>query len=162
MAPVGKIAPAVTRLLKNYKGAKFTLELPSRALADIGQANSTNVFGQAVSNIARKYPKAITTVTGEIGDQFISANARMTNGERVVGELAFNGDAKIIDSIRDALFWGRTKKYMSLNKITQETVEKKTLQTPELFSNTFVKAPDNPPSYKELTDKLIDEIVCKG
>lgn len=155
MASVGKIAPAVTRLLKNYKGAKFTLELPSRALADIGQANSTNVFGQAVSNIAGKYPRAVTTLTGEIGDQFISASASMKNGEKVVGEMAFSGDARIVDAIRDALFWRKSRR-LEVIKSKLEVCGKR-LQT----DDTFIKSlPDKFEGKvdKKFLDRVLEEL----
>ena len=121
MAPVKQISEAVTHVFKALKGANLNLTLPSSALAEIGQRNSKNVFGQAVSNIASRYPKGITTITGEIGDQFVRANATMRNGEKVVGNFEFSGDAQIIDAIRDAFSWDRRKQIGQIGKAIKPT-----------------------------------------
>ena len=121
MAPVKQISEAVTHVLKNFRGTNVTLRVPSRALAEIGQMNSGNVFGQAVSNIASRYPRGITTITGEIGDQFVRVNATMSNGKKVVGNLDFSGDGRILDAIRDALIWDRRKQIGQIGKAIKPT-----------------------------------------
>ena len=128
MAQVKQISGALTRLLKEYKGANLTLRLPSKALADIGKANSDNVFGQAVGNIASRYPNGVATITSEIGDQFVKAKATMQNGEDIVGNLEFRGDANILQAIRDAISWQKLKDFKPI-KVCDE-IQKKTLANP--------------------------------
>ncbi len=157
MAPVPPIAPAITRLLRSYKGAQLTLQLPSKALRDIGKSNP-NKFGTALREIATRYPKATTTITGEVGDKFIRVNAAVQNGDNILGEIQFNGNAGILDALRNAFL---KRPLPAVEKINPRDIRNGNTFVKTVVGKELPKGPKTPfhvgddPQIKKIFEGLI-------
>lgn len=141
------ITPVVRAVMKEFQGASVNLRLPSKAIESIAERNPSEVT-RALKELAQRHPRAITEVSGEVGDTFVRASATMREGDKVVANIAAEGDASFLDMIRTFLLGG----YKNL-PVKKEAPVCEMLK--RLDSDVVTK--DVPP-FKTLNTEIFDKI----
>ena len=125
MAPISN---AVRSVFRELAGSSMNLTLPTRVLNQAARETGGDI-GKAIKGLTSQHPKAITTISGEIGDKFVSFTAKMQDGDKVVADLAVKGDASIVDMLRNLMIAKKRKPLVIdelpvIKKVSLEEVDK--------------------------------------